>query len=64
MIDRVVVAVAMIGAACVGCSSGGRGRERMIARVVVAVAMVEVVAVVVVVVALDSSVCCSGVGRG
>lgn len=37
----------------------------MIARVVVAVAMVEVVVVVnVVVVALDSSVCCSGVGHG
>ena len=36
----------------------------MIARVVVAVAMVEVVVVVVVVVALDSNVCCSGVGLG
>ena len=36
----------------------------MIARVVVAVAMAEVVVVVDVVVALDSSVCCSGVGRG
>ena len=36
----------------------------MIARVVVAVAMVVVVVVVVVVVALDSNVCCSGVGLG